>query len=241
MVGMTQRFSEQLSGHAGFGYNRGKVGGAGGEADTDLTFLSLGARFAPGGLEHGLFIDADIRGGWLDYSSKRELGGGLGTAKGDSHGTLAGASLALGYRLPTHGVVLEPSIGVRASHVDLNGFTEKGSELALQVDDLKATRRSAGANLKASFAPIPVGSWQWVPGVEVGYEHALGDQQVDSQGHLLGLDIEQRAAFDNRDQFTGGVSLMANLGALSVGGEVAAMGAGDSHGVSGSLKASYAF
>ena len=241
MVGMTQRFSEQLSGHAGFGYNRGNVGGAGGEADTDLTFLSLGARFAPGSLEHGLFIDADISGGWLDYSSKRELGGGLGTAKGDSHGTLAGASLALGYRLPTQGVVLEPSLGVRVSHVDLNGFTEKGSELALQVDDLKETRRSAVANLKASFAPIPVGSWRLVPGVEVGYEHALGDQQVDSQGHLLGLDIEQRAAFDNRDQFTGGVSLMAHLGALSVGGEVAAMGGGDSHGVSGSLKASYAF
>jgi len=97
------------------------------------------------------------------------------------------------------------------------------------------------ADLKASFAPIPVGSWRLVPGVEVGYEHALGDQQVDSRGHLLGLDIEQRAAFDNRDQFTGGVSLMANMGALSVGGEVAAMGAGDSHGVSGSLKASYAF
>ena len=241
MVGMTQRFSEQLSGHAGFGYNRGNVGGAGGEADTDLTFLSLGARFAPGSLEHGLFIDADISGGWLDYSSKRELGGGLGTAKGDSHGTLAGASLALGYRLPTQGVVLEPSLGVRVSHVDLNGFTEKGSELALQVDDLKETRRSAVANLKASFAPIPVGSWRLVPGVEVGYEHALGDQQVDSQGHLLGLDIEQRAAFDNRDQFTGGVSLMAHLGALSVGGEVAAMGGGDSHGLSGSLKASYAF
>ncbi len=241
MVGMTQRFSEQLSGHAGFGYSRGNVGGAGGEADTDLTFLSLGARFAPGSLEHGLFIDADISGGWLDYSSKRELGGGMGTAKGDSHGTLAGASLALGYRLPTNGVVLEPSLGVRVSHVDLNGFTEKGSELALQVDDLKETRRSAVANLKASFAPIPVGSWRLVPGVEVGYEHALGDQQVDSQGHLLGLDIEQRAAFDNRDQFTGGVSLMANLGALSVGGEVAAMGGGDSHGVSGSLKASYAF
>ncbi|WP_455886145.1 tyrosine-protein phosphatase [Pseudomonas rustica] len=242
MVGMTQRFSEQLSGHAGFGYNRGNVGGAGGEADTDLTFLSLGARFAPGSLDSGLFIDADISGGWLDYSSMRELGGGLGTAKGDSHGNLAGASLALGYRLPTHGVVLEPSLGVRVSHVDLNGFSEKGSELALQVDDVKETRRSAVANLKASFAPIPAGSWQLVPGVEVGYEHALDDdQQVDSQGHLLGLDIEQRAAFDNRDQFTGGVNLMANLGALSVGAEVAAMGGGNSHGVSGSLKASYAF
>lgn len=241
MVGLTQRFSEQLSAHAGFGYSNGKVGGAGGEADTDLTFLSLGARFAPNGLEQGLFIDADASAGWLDYSSKRELGGGLGTAKGDSHGTLAGGSLALGYRLPTGALVLEPSLGLRVSRVDLNGFTEKGSELALQVDDLKETRRAAVANLKASFAPVAMGSWQLVPGVEVGYEHALGDHQVDSEGHLLGLDIKQRAAFDNRDQFIGGVNLMANLGALSVGGEVAAMGGGDSHGVSGSLKASYAF
>ena len=241
MIGMTQRFSEQLSAHAGFGYSNGNVGGAGGEADTDLTFLNLGARFAPGSLEQGLFIDADASAGYLDYASKRELGGGLGTAKGDSHGTLAGASLALGYRLNTAGVVLEPSLGVRVSRVDLAGFTEKGSELALQVDDLQETRRSAVANLKASFAPFAMGSWQLVPGVEVGYEHALGDQQVDSEGHLLGLDIQQRAAFDNRDQFNAGVNLMANLGALSVGAEVAALSGGDSHGASGSLKASYAF
>ena len=241
MIGMTQRFTEQLSAHAGFGYSSGNVGGAGGEADTDLTFFSLGARFAPGSLEHGLFIEADASAGYLDYASKRDLGGGLGTARGDSHGTLAGASLALGYRLSTGALVLEPSVGVRASRVDLSGFTEKGSELALQVDDLQETRRSAVANLKASFTPIVMGSWQLVPGVEVGYEHALGDHQVDSEGYLLGLDIQQRAAFDNRDQFNAGVNLMANLGALSVGAEVAALSGGDSHGVSGSLKASYAF
>ncbi|MFJ3076985.1 tyrosine-protein phosphatase [Pseudomonas sp. NPDC087029] len=241
MIGMTQRFSEQFSAHAGVGYSQGNVGGAGGEADTDLTFLRLGARFAPGSLEQGLFIDANASVGYLDYSSKRELGGGLGTAKGDSHGTLAGGSLALGYRMNTSALVLEPSLGVRVSRVDLSGFTEKGSELALQVDDLKETRRSAFTNLKASFAAIPMGSWQLVPGIEVGYDHALGDHQVDSDGHLLGLDIEQRAAFDNRDQFNAGVNLMANLGALSVGAEVAALSGGDSHGVSGSLKASYAF
>lgn len=241
MVGLTQRFSEQLSAYAGFGYSNGNVGGAGGEADTDLTFLALGARFAPGSLEQGLFIDAKASGGWLDYSSKRDIGGGLGTAKGDSHGTLVGGSLALGYRLPTGSMVLEPSLGVRVSHVDVAGFDEKGSELALQVDDLKATRRAAMANLKASFAPYALGAWQLVPGVEVGYEHVLGDHEVDNEAHLLGLDIEQRAAFDNRDQFSAGVNLMASLGALSVGAEVAALGGGDSHGVSGSLKASYAF
>ncbi|MGF6595029.1 tyrosine-protein phosphatase [Pseudomonas sp. 2835] len=241
MIGLTQRFSEQFSGHAGFGYSRGNVGGAGGEADTDLTFFTAGARYAPAGLERGLFVDADLSAGWLDYASKRELGAGLGTAKGDSHGTLSGASLALGYRAPVSGITLEPSLGLRISHLDLSGFNEKGSELALEVDGIQQTRRSAFANLDVALGAIDLGGWHLVPGVQVGYEHVLGDHQVDSQGHLLGLDIEQRAAFDNRDQFTAGVNLMASLGALSVGAEVGASNGGDSHGASGSLKASYLF
>ncbi|WP_426201276.1 tyrosine-protein phosphatase [Pseudomonas sp. TWP3-1] len=241
MIGLTQRFSEQLSAHAGFGYSKGNVGGASGEADTDLTFFAVGARFAPNGLERGLFVDADANAGWLDYESKRDLGGGLGSAKGDSHGNLTGATLALGYRLPFSGMIFEPSLGMRVSHLDLSGFREKGSELALDVDSIRETRRSAVANLDVSFAPVAMGAWQLVPGVRVGYEHVLGDHQVDSEGHLLGLNIEQRAAFDNRDQFTGGVNVMANLGAFSVGAEVAASGGGDSHGFGGSLKASYQF
>jgi len=143
--------------------------------------------------------------------------------------------------VPVSGVTLEPSLGVRVSHLNLSGFQEKGSELALDVDSIDETRRSAVANLNAAFAPIGMGAWQLVPGVQVGYEHVLGDHQVDSEGHLLGLDIEQRAAFDNRDQFTAGINLMANLGALSVGAEVGASGGGDSHGFSGGLKASYLF
>ena len=241
MMGLTQRFNEQLSGYAGFGYSRGNVGGAGGDVDTDLTFLSLGARFAPSSLDRGVFVEAKASGGWLDYSSKRDIGSGLGTAKGDTHGNLVGGSLALGYRLPTDDVILEPTLGIRISHVDLSDFDEKGSELALQVDDLNATRRAALANLKVSFAPYPLGAWQLVPGIEVGYERVLGDRQIDSEAQLLGLDIEQRAAFDDRDQFSGGVNLMASLGALNIAAEVAALGSSDSHGVSGSLKASYAF
>ncbi|MGY4534426.1 protein-tyrosine phosphatase [Pseudomonas sp. TE3786] len=242
MVGLTQRFSEQLSGHAGFGYSKGSVGGDGGEVDTDLTFVSGGARFAPGMLQQGLFVDAKASLGYLDYDSKRDLGGGLGSAKGNSHGSLSGASLALGYRLPMTDLTLEPSLGLRVSHLHLSGFEEKGNDLALDVDGIQETRSSAVANLKTSFAPIAArGGWQVVPGVEVGYERALGEQQVDSEGHLLGLDIEQRAAFDNRDLFSGAVNLTASLGALSVGADVGASGGGDSHGFSGSLKASYLF
>ncbi|WP_423358420.1 tyrosine-protein phosphatase [Pseudomonas citronellolis] len=242
MVGLTQRFSEQLSANAGFGYSRGSVGGAGGEVDTDLTFLRAGARFAPGSLEQGLFVDADLSTGWLDYDSKRELGGGLGTAKGNSHGTLSGAGVALGYRIPVRDAILEPSLGVRISHLDLSGFQEKGSELALDVDGIEQTRRSAVANLKVSFMPIALsGGWQLVPGLDLGYDHALGDYKVDSEGHLLGLDVAQRAAFDNRDQFSGAVNAMASLGDLSFGAEVGALSGSGSHGYSGSLKASYQF
>jgi protein tyrosine/serine phosphatase/uncharacterized protein YhjY with autotransporter beta-barrel domain len=241
MVGITQRFSEQLSARGGFGYSKGTVGGAGGEADTDFTFLNVGARYGFTSLEQGLFLDANASAGYIDYDSKRDLGGGLGSAKGDTHGNLTGATLALGYRAPVNGMVFEPSLGFRVSHLDLNGFKEKGSELAFDVDDNTATRRSAVANLNVGFAPVAMGAWQLVPGVQVGYERALGDNEVDSQSHLLGLDIEQRAAFDNRDQFTGGVNVMANLGALSLGAEVGANGGGDSHGFNGGLKASYAF
>lgn len=241
MVGITQRFSEQLSARGGFGYSKGTVGGAGGEADTDFTFLNVGARYGFTSLEQGLFLDANASAGYIDYDSKRDLGGGLGSAKGDTHGNLTGATLALGYRAPVNGMVFEPSLGFRISHLDLNGFTEKGSELALDVDDNTATRRSAVASLNVGFAPVAMGAWQLVPGVQVGYERTLGDNEVDSQNHLLGLDIEQRAAFDNRDQFTGGVNVMANLGALSLGAEIGANGGGDSHGFNGGLKASYAF
>lgn len=241
MVGITQRFSDQLSARGGFGYSKGTVGGAGGEADTDFTFLNVGARYGFTSLEQGLFLDANASAGYVDYDSKRDLGGGLGTAKGNSHGNLTGATLALGYRAPVNGMTFEPSLGFRVSHLDLNGFKEKGSELVLDVDDNSATRRSAVANLNVAFAPVAMGSWQLVPGVQVGYERTLGDNQVDSQSHLLSLDIEQRAAFDNRDQFSGGVNVMASLGALSLGAEVGANGGGDSHGFNGGLKASYAF
>ncbi|WP_435608345.1 tyrosine-protein phosphatase [Pseudomonas knackmussii] len=242
MIGLTQRFSDQLSATAGFGYSRGSVGGAGGEVDTDLTFLRAGARFAPDSLEQGLFVDADLSAGWLDYDSKRELGGGLGTAKGDTHGTLSGGSASLGYRIPVKDAILEPSLGVRISHLDLSGFQEKGSELALDVDGIEQTRRSAIANLRVSFTPVALnGGWQLVPGIDLGYDHALGDYKVNSDGHLLGLDVAQRAAFDNRDQVSAAVNAMASLGDLSVGAEVGALGGSGSHGYSGSLKASYQF
>lgn len=242
LLGLTQRFSEQLSAHAGLGYSKGSVGGAGGEVDTDLTFLNTGLRYGFERLEQGAFIDASLSAGWLDYDSKRELGGGLGKVRGNTDGSLVGASLALGYRLPVSSLTLEPSLGLRVSHLDLDGFREQGNDLALAVDDIQETRSSALVNLKASFAGQSLdGGWLLVPGLEVGYEHVLGDPEVDSEGQLLGLDIEQRAAFDSRYQVNGAFNLTASLGAFSVAAQAGISAGSDSHGASGGLKASYQF
>lgn len=242
LFGLTQRFSEQFSAYAGLGYSQGNVGGVGGEVDIDLTFLSAGLRYAPNGLEQGLFTDAKLSGGALDYDSKRELGGGLGKVRGDTDGNLLGASLALGYRVPVSSVTLEPSLGLRASRLDLDGFQEKGNDLALNVDDIQEIRTSAVLNLKASFAPQALNAgWQLVPGLEVGYEHALGEHEVESEGQLLGLGIEQRAAFDSRYQLNGAFSLTASLSQFSVAAQAGISAGEDSHGASGGLKASYQF
>uniref|UniRef100_UPI00258C9A73 autotransporter domain-containing protein n=1 Tax=Pseudomonas sp. TaxID=306 RepID=UPI00258C9A73 len=125
---------------------------------------------------------------------------------------------------------------------NLDGFDEKGSEVALDVDATHQTRRSAFTQLKASLAPIGVArGWQLVPGAQVGYEHVLGNHSVTSDAHLLGLDIEQQAAYSTRDQFSGALNLTASLGAFSVGAEAGALTGGGSQGVSGSVKASYQF
>lgn len=241
MIGVTRRISDQFSAHAGVGYTRASIGAANATATTRLGFVTGGMRFAFDSLERGVFVDASGSGGHVDYRSKRQLGAGLGSASGDSDGRLSGATLALGNRLPLKGVVLEPSIGVGIHHLDLSRFKEAGSELALDVDNNRQTHRSAMARLNASFSPVAIDRWQLVPGMQLGYEHALGDHPVTSQGHLLGLTIEQRAAFDQRDQFTGGANVMATRGALSLRADLNAVANGSSHGINSSLKASYAF
>ncbi|TCQ94417.1 tyrosine-protein phosphatase [Pseudomonas sp. JUb52] len=242
LIGLTQRFSDQLSSNLGFGYSRGSIGAASGEVDTYRTFIRGGTRFALNSLEQGPFADADLSYGWLDYDSRREIGGGLGRAVGDTKGRLGSASVALGYRTAVSKLTLEPSIGFRYSHLHLDGFRERGSEVALSIDDISKSRRSAYANLKVSFAPLPLGSgWQLVPGLDVGYDHALGGYHVDSSGELLELAVSQRAVFDQRDQFNGAFNLTASQGPFSLGAEVNALGGGGSHGSSGSLKASFLF
>ena len=241
LIGMTQRFSGQLSGYGTFGYSDGSIGGAGGDVDANVTLLGLGARLGFTSLEAGPFVSADLNAGWVDYSSKRELGGGLGTARGDTHGQILGGTLRLGYVQTTDGLSLEPSIGARVAHLNLDGFKEKGSELALDVDSINETTTSALADLKLAFHPAQMAGWGITPAINLGYERYFSAPSVDSQGQVLGYSVEQSSAFDDRNLVKAGASLVATQGAFSVGVQAQALHGGDSHGLNGNLSASYTF
>ena len=56
---LAQDHPEEMHIHDVYARSNGSVGGAGGEADTDFTFLNVGARYGFTSLEQGLFVDAN--------------------------------------------------------------------------------------------------------------------------------------------------------------------------------------
>ncbi len=241
LFGLTQRLSEQLSGYASVGYGKGSVGAAGASADTDLAYVATGARYGLGSLDRGAFLAADLSTGWVDYSSKRQIGGGLGAAKGDTHGNLYGATLRLGYLAGLGGVQVEPSVGLRSAHVNLHGFQEKGSEVALDVASLNETTHSALLDVKLALPATQAGAFSVQPTARMSYERFLGNPGVNSEGEVAGYTVKQASAYDSRNLVSGALGLAAVDGPFSAGLDLGLSKAQDSHGYSGNLHAAYRF
>lgn len=241
LVGVVHRFDEHTSAHGEFGYNHGSISAAGGTAKTDSTFVSLGGRYGFDSLEHGPYAAVHASAGYIDYDSKRDLSAGLGSAKGSTDGNFYSAKASLGYLAFKGPLRIEPEVGVRVAHINLDGFQEKGSELALDVDSINQTVTSLVADLKLGFQARPLGNWQVTPGLSLGYERALNDPSVTSQGSVLGFGVEQDSAFDSRNLYKAGMNLTATQGAVSLGADLKVSGGGDSSGLGGNLSASFAF
>ncbi|MEF3099187.1 tyrosine-protein phosphatase [Raoultella terrigena] len=243
LLGYTQRVTSRLSGYGTLGYSWGSVGSANAEADANTTLLGAGARYAFEDLSHGPFAAADLNAGWVDYSSTRRLGGGLGNATGDTHGQLFGGTLRLGYVSPFDFVSVESSIGTRLTHLQMDAFHESGSELALDVSGMNENSSSGLANLQVAFNPQSSGSWTLTPTVNIGYEHTFSGPSVRTTGQIYGYQIWQNAAFNSRDIVNAGANIAMNRGALSLnlGGQAEVTNGSNSHGFSGNLTMAYAF
>lgn len=241
IAGVTHRYGDSIGVDVMVGYEGGKVRAAGGEVRTDAVVLGFGGRYGFGGLGQGLFVAGGMDAVYIDYDSSRDIGGGLGTAGGDTSGFLAGVTAEIGYLMSLAPVSVEPRFGLRLVHLGLDGFTESGSEVALDIDSLEETQVSLIAGLRLALTESRFGAWTLVPVLSFGYEHAFDGAGVTSEGRLLGLAVTQDSAYANRDLFRAGLSFEAMGPGVRVNAGIQGLGGDDSAGVGGNLSVGLTF
>lgn len=242
MVGVTHRFNARSAANGAIGYGYGSVSAAGGNVKTHTPTLSLGARYGFRSLESGPWVGLQSSAGAIDYESERHLGGGLGTATGDSRGQLYSARGSLGWVNTVSGLTLDPALGVQVAHLSLDGFRERGSELALNVDSVSETQTSLTADLGIGITPQQAGSWTLQPGIALGYERLLNDANTASHASLYTVGVDQTSAFGSKDLYKAGVQLRAGYQNVTVGTRVDYLTADTrSDGVSAQLNVAVAF
>jgi hypothetical protein len=82
--------------YLGLGNIFGSVGTAGASADVNTALATIGGRYGFSTLEAGPYVAARANVGWVDYQSKRALGGGLGTTQGNTKGAVYGGGADIG-------------------------------------------------------------------------------------------------------------------------------------------------
>lgn len=243
LVGVTHRFNARSAANASIGYGDGSISSAGGKVKTHTPTLGLGARYALSSLDSGPWVGLQGSAGYIDYQSDRRLGGGLGAASGDTHGQFYSGRASLGWFSTVSTLTLDPAIGVQVTHLTLDGFRERGSEAALDVDGVNQTQTSLTADLGIGILPQQVGNWTLKPGIALGYERMLNDKSTSSHATLYGLGVDQTSAFGSKALYKAGLQLSATFNTITVGTRVDYLTA-DTHsddGVAGQLNVAIAF
>jgi uncharacterized protein with beta-barrel porin domain len=242
IIGATYRIDERTSAYVGIGDIWGQVASAGGSADVNTAVATIGARFGFSTLDAGPYVAARANAGWVDYQSKRALGGGLGTAQGNTSGAVYGGRADLGDVICLASLTITPQVGVRVTQVTFGSFNESGSDLALAVNSINHTAANLLADLDVSLDPQRLNGWTIAPSVAVGYERSLGNPHVESSGTLYGYTVSQYSAYDSRYLMKAGFAVAAQRDAFTVKAGVNAVRGDDaSSGVTAQLSIGYRF
>lgn len=243
LIGATHRFNTQTSANLGIGYNWGSVGSADGDATLNAVLATIGGRYGFSALEEGFFVSARADVGWVDYETKRALGGDLGTARGNTDGAIYSGTVGLGDVIRLAPFTITPQTGIRVTHVTLDSFNESGNELALGVNGIDKTSSSVLVDLDVSLDRQQLGDWAIAPALTLGYERILDNPRVASTGTLYGFAVSQYSAYDSHDLMKAGLGVTAQHEAYIVKAGINGI-VGDgakSAGIGGQLSVGYSF
>ncbi|WP_243362547.1 tyrosine-protein phosphatase [Fundidesulfovibrio terrae] len=243
IIGATRRINNQASVNLGVGYNWGSVASADATATINTVLATIGGRYGFSALDAGPYVEARADAGWVDYQSRRGLGGGLGTATGSTNGAVYGGRVGLGDVIYAAPFTVALQAGVRVSGVSLGSFNESGSDLALHVHGMGKTSSSLLADLEVSLDRQQLGAWTIAPAVTLGYERVLGNPQAESIGTLYGLAVSQSSAYDSHDLMKAGLGVTAERGAFTAKARCDGVIGDGAHsaGISGQLSLAYSF
>lgn len=216
MIGITDRLNEKAALNAGFGYGTGTISSAGAGNTLDSYSLTAGGRYGFSSLQQGYYMAAQANYEYANLRARRALGNGLGTASGHTNANVYSGTLALGNRFQAGESELSPQIGVYAAHVDIAGFTETDSELALQNAALKHSLTALTFELPVSLPTSHYQSWEVSPTLTASYARILGSPTTRSTGSLDGYSISQDSAFHSPNLFGLNGGLTASDGAWSI-------------------------
>jgi hypothetical protein len=242
-AGATVRVDGRASATMAIGYNSGTIESAGADTKAGAGMATIAGRYAIASLEAGPYVTARADAGWSGLQSARPLGNGLGTAQGSTGGAFYSGLAGAGYLMAMAPFTVTAHAEVRVTGVNLNGFNETGSELALAVSSIRETSTSLLAGLDVGLDRLQLNGWTAVPSLNLAYERAAGNPRMESTGALYGYGVNQFSAFDSRDLIKAGLGIAAQGGAIAVDikGSVIAGDGAKSVGGGGQLSFRYDF
>ncbi len=243
LFGATYRIDERALVYGALGYGGASISAAGGKVDLDGFLATIGGRYGFSSLDSGLYVAGGINASIMNYDSSRALGGGFGNADGSTDGSVFGVNAEIGHIFRSGEWAITPFAGVDVARVKLDAFQEKGSELALAVDEFEETAVRLKAGVELGLDQRKIGEWTLATTSRLTFEHLASTPETVSTGSLQGFAISQESAFNSRNLGRIGFDVALQRDALTVkAGINGAIGDGrDSKSVGGKLSIGYSF
>lgn len=216
LLGANYRLDDDLAIGAYLGYNRtdADLQEDGGDADLDSYRLGFtGTYWNPLGDTTSCFTTAHLGFAHHEYDTKRNAFGG--TASGDTDAFEMDLGAAVGYEMNLcEDLLLTTVLGLDYINLDMDGFTESGSDAPLAINDDRSESFYSTLSFRLDYSREYRGI-KFLPYVHAGWRHEYLDDsnsvaaRFASSPGVGGFTVE--GASVARDSLVGGLGLSAEL------------------------------
>lgn len=208
LAGVDYRLSDKFTAGVSFGYRRTDADftgyGSSSEFNADNYTAALYASYYP---TDAIFVDLFGSYGFGNFETERFFFPFNQTAKGDTDGTQFGLSATAGYQFFRGALTYGPYIQASWTRSEVDGYTETGSGLALDISDQDLTSVTSVLGLRLDYA-FSTGAGVIVPTARFEWEHEFSndDRVITAQfasdpGSFMNLPTQK----PDRDYFNLGV------------------------------------